>query len=346
MRYVPSALLNDNLYRHVYMTYGTEQILETTLQLDDAGNPQYLCTLGRPTIGWSGQKVTGVVIVDPATGDMRRVDRGDFDKLPGWVSRVYPSELALAYNEWFGLYVHGVWNAIVTKRDVHVPARPEVFGLLAGARFVWFVDHTSPASDQSMTGFTYMDTVSGAIIYYTSSGGEFNSRGAEDAVASNPIVRQGRLMPTQPLLYNAYGQNTWVVPLVAETGKFQTVALVQAKNGHVVIGSSSSPSPAGDAFAQYAAFLGVPGATPAPASPAAGERAFAGVLDRVAAANGTLYFTLRGSNQVFSLSVADHPGVLLARSGDHVGFRSTGPSGGGAGASASAFADRELNANP
>ncbi len=40
MRYIPSALLNDNLYRHVYLRYGTEQILETTLQLDDQGNPK------------------------------------------------------------------------------------------------------------------------------------------------------------------------------------------------------------------------------------------------------------------------------------------------------------------
>ena len=205
MRFVPSALLNDNLYRHVYLKYGTELILETTLQLDENGDPQYLCTLGRPTIGWSGTKVTGVVIVDPSTGQMRRVDRTDFAKLPKWVSRVYPADLALDYNQWFGLYVHGLINALVTKRDVHVPARDEVFGILAGERFVWFVDHTSPASDQSMTGFTYMDTVTGEMEYYTSSGGEFNSQGAEEAVASNPVVRQGKLYPTQPLLYNAFG---------------------------------------------------------------------------------------------------------------------------------------------
>jgi hypothetical protein len=273
---------------------------------------------------------------------MRRVDRRDFGALPGWVSRVYPADLALAYNQWFGLYAHGLLNALIAKRDVHVPARPEVFGLLAGGRFVWFVDHTSPASDQSMTGFTYMDTVSGAITYYTSSGGEFNSQGAEDAVASNPIVRQGRLYPTQPLLYNAFGQNTWVVPLVAETGKFQTVALVQAKNGHVVIGSSSSPSPAADAFAQYAAFLGVPGAVPV--ASVAGERVRSGVIDRVAASNGTLYFTLRGAKGVFALNAADEPVALLARSGDRVRFRS-GPSA-GAIASASAFSDADLGAAP
>jgi len=320
LRYIPSAQLNDNLYRHVYFKYGAEQILETTLQLDAAGTPQYLCTLGRPTIGWSGTRVTGVVIVDPSTGAMRRVDRRDFASLPAWVSRVYPADLALAYNEWFGEFVHGLWNYLLVKRDVHVPARPEVFGLLAGPHFVWFVDHTSPANDQSMTGFTYMNTVTGEITYYTSSGGEFNSRGAEDAVASNPVVRQGKLFPTQPLLYNAFRQNTWVVPLVAETGKFQTVALVQAKNGHVIVGASSNPSPQDDAFAQYAAFLG--GGATAAAVAAGGERVVTGQVERVATApNGTVYLTLRGERRIYTLESRDAPVALLARAGDRVCFK-------------------------
>jgi hypothetical protein len=337
MRYIPSAPLNDNLYRHVYMRYGTEQILETTLQIDDAGNPQYLCTLGRPTIGWSGTVVTGVVIVDPASGDMHRIDRSAFASLPAWVSRVYPPDLALEYNSWFGEFVHGLWNYLLFKRDVHVPAREEVFGLLAGSHFVWFVDHTSPASDQSMTGFTYMDTVAGTITYYTSSGGEFNSRGAEAAVASNPVVRQGKLYPTQPLLYNAFGQNTWVVPLVAETGKYQTVALVQAKNGHVVVGSSGSPSPQDDAFSQYATFLGVANA------PAAGASSHAerGVIDRFAAApDGTIYLTLRGSRAVYELDSHEAPTALLARAGDAVSFDATVEAG--PFARASSFKDAEL----
>ncbi|HMD02606.1 MAG TPA: hypothetical protein VKG44_06515, partial [Candidatus Baltobacteraceae bacterium] len=322
MRYIPSALLNDNLYRHVYMTYGTRQILELTLQLDDQGSPQYLATLGRPTIGWSGQVVTGVVIVDPATGAMRYVARADFATLPKWVSRVYPDRLALIYNEWFGKFIHGLWNYLLAKRDVHVPARNEVFGLLAGPQFVWFVDHTSPAADQSMTGFTYMDTVTGKMTYYTSSGGEFNSRGAENAVASNPIVRQGRLIPTQPLLYNAFGQNTWVVPLVADSGKYQSLALVQAKNGHVIVGTTSSSSPQSDAFAQYAAFLSAGTGGESGAEPA-GAVALLGQIDRVATGgNGVVYFTLEGSRRIFAVDGNLNPAALLARHGDRVFFHS------------------------
>ncbi|MBV8600871.1 MAG: hypothetical protein JO359_04820, partial [Candidatus Eremiobacteraeota bacterium] len=174
MRYIPSAFLNDNLYRHVYLTYGAEQILETTIQLDDDGNPFELATLGRPTIGWTGERVTAVVIVDPATGAMRRVPRAEFANLPAWISRVFPPDVALHYNDWFGRYVHGYLNSVFARRDVHLPARDEVFGLLLkGRRFVWFVDHSSPATtDASMTGFTYMDSRSGEMTYYTATGGE------------------------------------------------------------------------------------------------------------------------------------------------------------------------------
>jgi len=72
------------LRRHVWLRYGSELLLEETLQIDAEGNPRYLVTLGRPTIGWSGERVTAVVIVDPATGAMERIPREQFDRLPKW----------------------------------------------------------------------------------------------------------------------------------------------------------------------------------------------------------------------------------------------------------------------
>jgi hypothetical protein len=323
LRYIPSALLNTNLMRHVYMTYGTELLLETTLQLDATGDPKYIVTLGRPTIGWSGETVTAVVIVDPTTGAMQRIPRDQFAGLPAWISRVYPADLALEYNDWLGRYVHGWWNSVVTKRDVHLPVRDEVFGLLLDAnRFVWFADHTSPnATDDSMTGFTYMDSRTGAMVYYTSAGGEFNSVAAERSVSANPIITQGRLIPTQPILYNI-GQNTWVVPAVASNGKFQTLALVQAAGGHVVVGNSSSSAPVADAFAQYRAFLG--GST----ENSGVESTLEGTIDRFIATGSRILFTIRGKRQIFTIADPSNPTVLLARSGDSVRFTATAPQDG------------------
>lgn len=338
MRYIPSALLNDNIQRHVYLRYGLDALLETTLQLDDHGDPKYLVTLGRPTIGWSGTIVTAVVIVDPATGAMERVGRERFESLPAWVSRVYPPALVLEYNDWMGRFVHGWWNAQLTKRDVHLPARGDVYGMLVSPdRFVWFVDHTSPnATDDSMTGFTYTDSRTGAMTYYTSSGGQFNSAAAERSVSANPVITQGRLLPTQPLLYNL-GQNTWVVPAIAANGKFQTLALVQASGGHVVVGNSGSSSPAADAFATYRAYLDD---RDAGAGASGGSQPISGTIDRFAATNGRIVFTLRGRAGIFTVIDASDPNLLLARTGDRVSFVA---SGGDAGSqTVRAFRNRSL----
>lgn len=335
LRYIPSALLNENLRRHVYMQYGFEQLLETTIQLDAAGDARYLVTLGRPTIGWSGQVVTAVVVVDPATGAMERIPADRFASLPPWVSRVYPDTLVLAYNDWFGRYVHGFWNSVLTKRDVHLPARDDVYGMLVeGGRFVWFVDHTSPsATDDSMTGFTYTDSRTGRMVYYTASGGQFNSAAAERSVSANPIVAQGRMLPTTPILYNL-GRNTWVVPAVAGNGKFQTLALVAASGGHVVVGTTTVASPVADALAAYRAYLG------GSAVGAAGDVPVAGTVDRIAAANGKLYFTLRGRREIYVLGDPADPSVLLARTGDDVRFVATPASDGPA--AVREFHDRTL----
>ncbi len=324
LRYIPSAQLNENVQRHVYFRYGTEALLETTLQLDAAGDPRYICTLGRPTIGWSGERVTAVVIVDPATGSMERIPRERFADLPAWVSRVYPPELVLAYNDGFGRYVHGWWNAQLTRRDVHLPARDEVFGLLVEPqRFVWFVDHTSPsATDDSMTGFTYTDSRTGAMIYYTSSGGQFNSLAAQRSVAANPIVRQARLIPTQPILYDVVGQNTWVVPVVSDNGKFQTLALVAAAGGHVVVGDPAAASPAEAAFAEYRAFIGDR------SGGASSEVNVSGTIDRFADSGGRIYFTLRGRRGIFTAPDAGQAANVLARPGDRVHVAAVPDAGG------------------
>jgi hypothetical protein len=125
---------------------------------------------------------------------------------------------------------------------------------------------------------------------------------------------------------------------VAETGKYQTVALVQAKNGHVVVGSSSNPSPQADAFAQYAAFLGVAGA----AAATSGEPETAGTIDRIGVApDGTAYLTLRASRRIYTIAAHDAPSVLLARPGDRVRFR-TAPAAGDGYVAAGNFSDAAL----
>ncbi len=317
MRYVPTALLWAKLRRHVYGAYGYREILELTLQLDDREKPMYLATLGRPTIGWSGEIVTGVALVDPVSGAMMKYEREEFARLPQWVKRVYPPQLVWKYNEWIGLYVHGWLNAQLSQRDVHVPARPDVYGVIdPTGQFSWFCDHTSPSgNDRSMTGYTFTETVTGKMTYYTGFNGYFNSQAADTSVGAFPTVRQAQLLPQQPVLYNLFGHPTWIVPAVADNGKFQTLGLVLADGGHTIVGSVNAPNPEADAVAQLQAFF----AGSEPSRRASGSEIGAltrdGVVDRSAVVGDALYVVLRGSRQVYRVDLAD-PKTALTRPGD------------------------------
>jgi hypothetical protein len=142
-------------------------------------------------------------------------------------------------------------------------------------------------------------------------------------VAANPIVRQARLVPTQPILYNAFGQNTWSVPIVSDNGKFQTLALVAAAGGHVVVGNTAAPSPAQAAFAEYRSYVGdrtTAGST--------AEISVDGTVDRFADSNGRIYFTLRERRGIFTAADTGEPDIVLARSGDRVRVSAIADAGG------------------
>jgi hypothetical protein len=111
-----------------------------------------------------------------------------------------------------------------------------------------------------------------------------------------------------------FGQNTWVVPVIADNGKFQTLALVQATNGRVVVGNASAPSAAADAFSTYRDLLGgrIAGSGSA--------EGVTGVVDRVAQGGSSIYFTVRGNERVFVLRDAANPAALLMHGGDRVKF--------------------------
>jgi hypothetical protein len=105
------------------------------------------------------------------------------------------------------------------------------------------------------------------------------------------------------------------VPVVSDNGKFQTLGLVQASGGHVVVGATNAPSPAADAFAEYRSYLG-----DASAGGTATERRISGTIDRVGSGGGRIYFTLREVRGIFSVPDTGDPNVLLIRPGDRVSF--------------------------
>lgn len=104
MKYVPSAYFNYNLQRHVQLTYPTKIISGYKFEVDDDGNPYYICPTMTARVGlFGGIDVNGVIICDPIDGECKYYAIGD---CPSWVDSVYDGHLLTKKYNWHG---YAVW---------------------------------------------------------------------------------------------------------------------------------------------------------------------------------------------------------------------------------------------
>ena len=324
-RYLPSAYYGDNLERYLYQNgFVFRGTTDYTFEIDDEGNPFFVVTVCKPTIGHLGYVVTGVVVVDPQTGDFEEYDLAD---LPEWIDRVIPMYVARDRLSDYGKYVHGWWNSVWDEEGVNIPTDPSTsmvdpdpLWLTWGddGRAYWFTGLTSSkATDDSLVGFAMMDSRSGHTrIYHLSGANEDGVMKAVDAAVSN----YDGWYATQPILYNIYGELTWVVPVVSGSGIFQRVAFVRASNTSVVLGENKQ-----DGLAKYRQLLMKTGNEENPAKVDAHTTHSRGFIDRYACpvvdGDTVCYLTLRQENEsprIYTGTSIIAPEILIARPGDEV----------------------------
>src|SRR3989344_569349 len=237
MKYIQSALFQSNLYRHVYQKYSHHRLEDFTFEIDENNNPKWVVSLVKPTIWFTGEKVEGVVIVDPENGDMEFYS---LDKLPLWVDRAIPEFVAEDYNYWYGAYVHGYFNTLLSQKDMHLPTKTkgviDVFAVRTDKGLVWFTGHSSPSLlDKSLNGYSTINTRTGEMIYYAHVSGYYNEEAAVSA-ADSAVSNFAGYYGAQPVFYNIFGELTWVVPILSsENNKLQRISLVHAETGQVFV---------------------------------------------------------------------------------------------------------------
>ncbi len=318
MRYTTGAFFGYDLRRHIYRAHRDVLQLDPSFELDDGGNPRWVMSIGKPTVGKTGTVVTGVLIVDPATGEMGEYALAD---VPPWVDQVIPEFIAEQHNDWFGRFVHGYWNSLFTRRDMHLPTAWEgmsdVFGVVGpDARFYWFTGHTAAAGrDDSLMGYTMMDGRTGEIIYYRYAVGFFNEAAAVSSVNAAVADFVG-WHGAQPLLYNLYGAESYVVPVLSDTNILKAVGIVNARTGRTIVEPTLLKAVL--AYKQYLG-QGIGGIIP---TDAALLQSMEGEVLRVGAATteGTtlFYLHLAGSPRIFTATAILSPHVALTKPGDRV----------------------------
>ncbi|GCE17770.1 MARVEL domain-containing protein [Dictyobacter kobayashii] len=236
IRYLPGALLNQDLLRHVYLsgyTYG--RLVDPTLELDDSLHPYWTISLMQPSRGYTGDVLSKVLLVDAHTGDIKEYSP---QNVPTWVDRVMPAETVSQYLSWWGLYHAAPWFNPSGLGQQSPASAPELLYNNADQP-VWLIPMSSASSnDNSSTGVFLFDTHKNEANFYSKSAGlGIGDNVTKTFQSTRANIRGYNVASVQ--LYQIYSTPTWVAIYTQSTASgdiFQAVGLVDARelNGNNV----------------------------------------------------------------------------------------------------------------
>src|SRR6266487_2817648 len=228
LAYLPGAIFNQDLLRHVYLngyTYG--KLVDPTLELDDNFHPYWTISLMQPSRGYTGDLLSEVLIVDAHTGVIKKYAPQD---VPSWVDRVMPADTVSQYLSWWGLYHAAPWFNPSGMGQQTTASDPQLLYNNVDQP-VWLIPMTSSsANDQSSTGVFLFDTHKNEAHFYPLAGLGIGGNVQSTFQSNSKNIRNYNVASVQ--LYQIYGVPTWIAIYVQSSGNggFQPVGVVDARN--------------------------------------------------------------------------------------------------------------------
>lgn len=225
------AHFGDYLVRHLRENgYLNRGLTDFNFELDDSGRPWWVVVTYEKRVGFSGRDSTGVVVVDPSTGEIQEYGIND---VPAWVDRVQPERLILRQFDDWGRFSLGWLNSWFARTDV-VQTSTYDLHLVEGTdgRTYWYTGVTSVGSDNSTTGFVLIDTRTKQVRLYTVPGA--TEEAAQASAMNSPGARERQYTAGEPILYNMGGHPTYFMTLSGTDNLPKMYAFVSVRDFEVV----------------------------------------------------------------------------------------------------------------
>ncbi|WP_064094184.1 hypothetical protein [Rossellomorea aquimaris] len=237
MVYTPSAYFNKKIERHIRMSYPTYIFNgDVQLEIDDDGKPYYIRTYGEFISARNGFEVKGIVMVDPKNGGATSYALKD---VPEFIDGALSPDTVSLQNSYFGNYVQGFWNSKFGKSDVKLPSDEGTEANVSpifdeNGDMYYFTDFTSPKEGvDSMLGYSLTNSRTGEATFYTGNleKSYMDSQGALQIIQKKFIEKKwdGEM----PVLYNFYGEASWLTPVLDANGFLQNYFIVSAANPEI-----------------------------------------------------------------------------------------------------------------
>ena len=305
MKYTTYDHFGRNLYRHLRFGYPTWLFDNPNFEIDEEGNPWWICPRIVKTIGlFGGTDVQGAVLVDAITGESTYYAPAE---IPDWVDRVYAADLLIQQYDYYGQYQNGFLNSIFGQKGCTVTTDGYNYIALNDDVYV-YTGVTSLGGDESNIGFILVNQRTKAANYYPCAGAEEYSA----ADSAEGVVQHLGYEATFPLLLNVDGQPTYFMSLKDNAGLVKMYAMVNVQNYNVVATGSTLP----ECQNSYSKLLRKEGLSQE------SETGVEGVIDEIRTAviegNSWYYFRLIGERHYYAVSAAQCEIAVILNKGDKV----------------------------
>ncbi len=320
MKYTASEPLARNIDRYVQLKYPFYIFDEKSFEIDEDGQPWWICPVRQYTIGlFGGETIDRVVLCNASTGECTELAVED---VPQWVDRVYPAELLLRQYNWSGRYMDGWFNSWLGQSGV-VQTTPGTDGTLgynyiAKDDDVWvYTGVTSATADNSIVGFVLVNQRTAESHYYAVAGATEDS--AMDSAEGQ--VQNLRYTATFPLLINVANQPTYFMALKDGAGLVKKFAMIDIQRyQNVAVGDTVA-----DCQKSYEALLATNGAISGADMAASNTYASASgnirtIYQAVVDGNSHFYITLEGDDAIYDFILPGAVGIVGYDKGDAISF--------------------------
>ena len=305
MKYTTYDHFGRNLYRLLRFRYPTYLFDTPNFEIDEEGNPWWICPRVVKTIGlFGGVDVSGAVLVNAITGESTYCPA---EEVPDWVDRVYAADLLIQQYNYYGQYQSGFLNSMFGQKGCTVTTEGYNYIALNDDVYV-YTGVTSLGGDESNVGFVLINQRTKAARYYPCAGAEEYS--AMDSAEG--VVQHLGYRATFPLLMNVDGQPTYFMSLKDNAALVKMYAMVNVQNYNVVATGTTLP----ECQNNYAKLLRQEGLTQQ------GQQGVEGVIDEIRTAvidgNSWYYFRLIGEDWFYAVSANQCETAVILDKGDKV----------------------------
>ncbi|MBL7979482.1 MAG: hypothetical protein JNN12_14180 [Bacteroidetes Order II. Incertae sedis bacterium] len=285
-----NAYFFDDLERHLYFSgHVTHGLTDYSFEIDDNGRPFWVISKFAKRIGFSGEDVVGILVVDAKTG---QISEYDIANAPQWVDRIQPQDFVTQQlNDW-GEYVNGYWNFSNENKLQATESPLLVYG--EDNKSYWYTGLTSVGRDESTNGFVLVDTRTKKAHWYRQSG-------ATEFAAQNSAmgkVQEKGYSASQPIPYNINNIPTYVMTLKDNGGLVKMYAMV-AIGDYTIVGTGNSLR---ESLMSYKSAYNMAGNKINPES-ISNRSVTKSVLTRISSdiknGNSFYYFTVKDLNKIF-----------------------------------------------